>query len=535
MSSPSFESVVKSLASVCPLGGLADSLQGRFSGVLSSSRLYLSPLLYSRFSVSLLVYAGVFEVLALFLPRPQAFIVLAAVALVQAAPILVPVTMSYSRRRGVEAELPFFLIVLSIFSRASSPSIDDGLRRSANLGDGVFPELRKEQAIVERDLTFRPGSPASIVEATLGSHPSPKLREFVRSFMITLTTGKSVSEFVEEEAKRQVRLLESRWRGFSESVGSLAEVSLMVLALFPVGLDMLAAAVPGLATSQILAFALAVLAVFSAGLLVLLDSAQPLQHNSAPRVLPLVMTVLSWSASTYLYIRGSIPITVALAVPLSVSTLGFLQTRRLHSMITKGEDEAGILLHALAEQSKAGVSLPEALESASRGSPAFLSIREPVAAFHRSIMLGSRPEEAQKKVTHPSWLVRLSFGMLAVALETGAGYEQLESLSSFFRRLSDARRDAARSLLPFIAVGVIVPSISIASMSFLSTFNQGGVPFLPSFTAVSKSYILLSISAVSLLTGIILSKLFAQTSKHALMIPPLLASTILSLLIFGIH
>ena len=149
-------------------------------------------------------------------------------------------------------------------------------------------------------------------------------------------------------------------------------------------------------------------------------------------------------------------------------------------------------------------------------------------------MLGASPEEAQRRISHPSWLVRLSFGMLSVAFGTGAGYEQLERLSSFFKRLSDARRNASRSLLPFVMIGVIVPAISVSSMSFLSSFNQGGIPFLPSFTKVSESYILISISAVSLLTGLLLSKLFTQTSRHALAVPMLLVSTLVSLLVFGI-
>ena len=86
----------------------------------------------------------------------------------------------------------------------------------------------------------------------------------------------------------------------------------------------------------------------------------------------------------------------------------------------------------------------------------------------------------------------------------------------------------------FVLIGVIVPAISVSSMTFLSGFNQGGIPFLPSFTQVSESYILVSISAVSLLTGLLLSKLFTQTSRHAMAVPMLLASTLVSLLVFGL-
>ncbi len=242
----------------------------------------------------------------------------------------------------------------------------------------------------------------------------------------------------------------------------------------------------------------------------------------------------SWSVATYLFLVGVIPIAVSLLIPLLVSVAGFMRTRGVYAKIRRGEEEVSLLLHDLAEESKAGVSLPEALTKVSVAGSDFVSIGQPLTAFQRSIMLGASPEEAQKTVSHPSWLVRLSFGMLAIAFATGAGFEQLERLSTFFRRLSDARRNASRSLLPFVMIGVIVPAISISSMSFLSSFNQGGIPFLPTFTKVSESYILVSISAVSLLTGLLLSKLFTQTSRHALAVPLLLVSTLISLLVFGV-
>ena len=104
----------------------------------------------------------------------------------------------------MEAELPFFLIALSIMSKDTSPSIDDGLRRVAALGDNVFPALASESAMLERDLTFLPGSPTDVLERAFQNNPSRSLKDFVHSFTTTLTTGKSVGEFVEEESQREV-------------------------------------------------------------------------------------------------------------------------------------------------------------------------------------------------------------------------------------------------------------------------------------------------------------------------------------------
>jgi archaellum biogenesis protein FlaJ (TadC family) len=533
---PDFEEVVLKLASLCPLGPLADSIQGRFSSLLAAARIFISPRLYSRFSLSLLVYPAIGEMLAaLLLPETSAVFVLASLAMMQMLPFLVPLVLAGSRRRSLEAEMPFFMIGLSIMSRDTSPSIDEGLRRVAALGPNVFPALRSESEMLERDLTFLPGSPADVLEGSFRNNPSKSLRDFVHSFNTTLTTGKSVREYVEEESQREVALMESRWKGFSESVGSLAEVSLMVLALFPVGVEMIAAAIPGFASSMMLLLSMGLLAGFSAVLLLILESVQPVAHNGVPSASYLLLTLSSWVVCTLLFYERVVPVTVSLLIPLAISCLGFLKTRGCYDRMRRGEQEISSLLHDLAEESKAGVSLPEALSKITSSGHRFGSIGEPLSAFHHAIMLGATPAEAQKNISHPSWLVRLSFGLLSVAFATGAGFEQLEKLSSFFKRVADARRNASRSLLPFVLVGVIVPVISVASMNFLGGFSSGGgIPFLPSFSDVSQSYVLISISAVAMLTGLLLSKLFTQTSRHAVAIPLLMLSTLVSLLVFGI-
>ncbi len=140
---------------------LADSLEGGSRSLLGLARGCTSPpSLYSRFSLSLLLYpadrGG---------PR----------ALPPAAPgrpgHRLPGRRPARSRSSCQLRWP---IPGRRASRPSSPSssspsrssrapppptIDDGLRRLAALGDGVFPELSKEQAVLERDLTFLPGSP----------------------------------------------------------------------------------------------------------------------------------------------------------------------------------------------------------------------------------------------------------------------------------------------------------------------------------------------------------------------------------------
>jgi hypothetical protein len=130
----------------------------------------------------------------------------------------------------------------------------------------------------------------------------------------------------------------------------------------------------------------------------------------------------------------------------------------------------------------------------------------------------------------------LGFGILSIAFETGAGFEHLEELSSLFRRVAEARRSVTQSMIPFMLIGAIVPVISVAAITFLAGFAQQGIPIgLPVFAVqTSQASLILSVSVVSLLSGVLLSKLLTQTVRHQLALPILMTSTLVSLLAFGV-
>jgi hypothetical protein len=493
--------------------------------------------MYSRFLVSLLVLLSPLEALALILlPAEQALLIVGALAMIQTTPILLPLSRANSRRRATDAELPFFLMVLSVFVHEANPNLQEGFRRVSGIGARVFPAFTKEAEILARDDAFVPGSPMGVAERAFAHHPSARVRGFVRGFLKTLAMGKDVTQFVQNETAFQIQKLEQSWTFFGTSVASLAEVAFILLALFPVGLEMVGATVSGFASSFLFVASFAILALVAIIFLVLTDSIQPVVYDRPPPAVWLAISLVSWGIAALLFRGGLLPSRESVLVPLCVSLLGFYETRRHHSTIRKGEEEVGALLHDLAEQSKVGVSLPEALSKLSTQADSFSSIKEPVLAFYQSTRLGLTPAQAQRRVDHASWLVRLGFGVLSIAFETGAGFENMEELSSLFKRVAEARKGLTQSMIPFMLIGAIVPVISVAAITFLAGFAQQGVPIgLPVFAVQSsRASLILSVSGVSVLTGVFLSKLLTQTVRHQLALPVLMASTFVSLLAFGV-
>lgn len=537
MERPTPELLLQRLASICPLPGAAVRLQARLVPMLSAASLFVSPRTYSRFVVSLVVLPAPAEALALLLlPVLQAGLIVGALAVVQAMPLVVLVSRANSRRRAADAELPFFLMTLSVFVHEANPTLQEGFKRVTAIGARVFPAFTQEGEILARDDAFVPGSPMGVAEKAFAGHPSARVRAFVQGFLKTLATGKEISEFVRQETSFQIQKLEQSWSAFSVSVGSLAEVTFILLALFPVGLEMVGATISGFTSSYLFLSSFALLAVAAVVFLVLTDSIQPVVYDRPPSAVWLAVSLAGWVVSTAAFEAGLLGAREYILVPLCVSLLGFYETRRHYSKIRRGEEEVSAMLHDLAEESKAGVSLPEALSKLSARAESFASIKEPVLTFYQSTRLGLTPTEAQRRVSHPSWLVRLGFGILSIAFETGAGFEHLEELSSLFRRVADARKSVTQSMIPFMLIGAIVPVISVAAITFLAGFAQQSVPIgLPIFAVhASQASLILSVSAVSVLSGVLLSKMLTQTVRHEIALPILMASTLVSLVAFGV-
>jgi hypothetical protein len=533
---PTPDGVVRLLAALCPMPSIAQAIRGRLTPMLSAASLFISPRVYSRFVVSSFALPLPFQALSLLLlPIDRAALIAGALAVVQAMPILVLVSRASSRKRSADAELPFFLMTLSVLVHEASPTLQEGFRRVTAIGPRVFPAFSKEGEILARDDAFVPGSPMGIAERAFQAHPSARVRGFIQGFLKTLSTGREVTEFVRLETSFQVQRLEQSWTSFSTMAGSLAEVTFMLMALFPVGLEMVGAVIPGFSSSLLFLASFALLGIAAAVFLALTDSIQPVVHDSPPSAVWLVATLLAWAASTAAFATGLLGARECVIVPLCVSVLGYWRTRKENSRVRRGEEEVGAMLHDLAEESRAGVSLPEAMTSLATKADSFSSIKESVLTFHQSTRLGLTPTDAQKRVEHPSWLVRVGFAILSIAFETGAGFEHLEELSALFRRVADSRRSVAQSMVPFMLVGAIVPVISVAAITFLAGFSQQGAPIgLPMPAVTSQATLILSVSAVSMLSGLLLSKLLTQTVRHEVAFPVLMASTLVSLFAFGV-
>ncbi len=504
--------------------------------LLESSAIFVSSDAYLRFLVASVLYVALPEVLIVAtIPTLWSLPLLSLLATLQATPIMLPFYRRWRRTHGVEAELPFMTMLLLVLSHESFPNIKDAFLKIRELGPEIFPFFWRESAILERNLTYTSGSDLSVMESTFSTNPSPEFRSFLHGYLSTLLAGRNLHDFAREESGRLLDQLEERWRTFSLWLSSLAELSFVFLAILPMGIQMIATALFNLGSANLLSLSVVLLALMTLAILGVMDAIQPALHDRKYSTRGLVAVISIWLLFSVLHHFGFLSIEEALIPPTVASGVAVHLSRSYFSHLHESEREVGSLLHDLAEESRAGVSLPVATSRVLRRGPRYPSLRASLAQFDGLLRLGYTPTEAQKRVNHPSWLVRMSFALLSASFETGAGFDQLERLSSSFRRICDARRALRTSIIPLVLLGASVPVISAAAVWFLSSMASLGAALPGLGTPAQPSEVALSISATSILIGLIISKAYALSIRSLAAFPPILLATLASLIFFGLR
>ena len=434
----------------------------------------------------------------------------------------------------MEAELPFIAMLVYVLSHESFPSLRYAFEKIEGLGRDVFPAFHEESLALARNLTYQTGSEQSTTEATFDSNPSDLCREFIHGYLRTLSSGSDVHGFVKAESERLTGILEERWRSYSGMVSSVTEVAFMFLAIFPIGMQMIAGALLNESSAELLMSSLLLLVVVTGAILLWLDYAQPSLHDSRFPLSWVVVAAGTLCALIALYLLGVLGPTETALLALVASSAFVFFSRRFFKELRAGEREVVRMLHDLAEEARSGVSLPDALARLEDRASRYTSLGDAISTFTKALSLGQTPRLAQHRVRHPSWLVRVSFGLLAVSFETGSGYEQLDKLSLSFSRISDARRTIQSSVLPFAVLGSSVPAISVASYWFLS--NMQGFSFLVPGLSLASGTLSVGVSVIasSILTGFIVSKAYSFSFRSLVGIPPILVTALLAFLFFGL-
>jgi hypothetical protein len=498
--------------------------------MLLSGSIGISPEEYTCFYLNLLVFSISLTILTLFFNPSIYYVIIPFSLLISLLPIALPKLIVETRKLTVESEFPFFLLLAYILSFRGGPHIEGTFDVIYRAGESNFKALSREGRILERSLYYTPGNRLDIIEKTLGSVPSRTFSSFIHNYMTTLRSGGKISSFLLNEASMSLNSLISRWDSFVKGSSTLLEVSFVFLAILPIGLEVLYSTI-SVSEQTYLILTTTSLLLASVATLTIFEISQPRLADERYPAYAAFFLISALAFLVSLSMNGLLSLRLLFLISLFISLVYLFFSHRFFSLIYRGEEEAALFLHRVSEYSKAGTPPVKILQEVNL-SKEFHAIRRSLIIFMNLLVTGSKPVDAVKKIRFPSWLVRYSFLLAAVAFEVGAGYEQIERAYSLFKSIASSKRLVRSSTIPFLLTGCIIPPLSLFGVWFLSRIKGSIFQFaVGSFSIVSA---VLAVYMVSVAIGIILSKFYSLSIRSMYALPLTFLSMTVGMIILGI-
>lgn len=428
------------------------------------------------------------------------------------------------RGEGVERELPFFAMLVSVLGGAGVP-LYSVFRDLA--GRDVFEHIGKEALLVKRDVEILGMNANDALERLASSHPSRRFSEFLLGYTSKARSGGDVPFYLVGESGALLKDLEDRWTRYVGRVGIIGSMMITVFGVVPLLLMVVGVFSPGLSIVGLVVFTGLGVPLFTIFLLYLAGRMQPSREEAVagkawravalaiPPALAGVAAGLAW---------------VGIAAALFIFFVLYGLSVREQLTETKEVDEGvSRFLRDLLEYKRQEYDLARAvmsLEAAGQHNPRFGRVISKVAAQLRA---GVPLDEV--RVECRSRLGKLTFLLLGQMSRSGGGtVDTVYQISSFATRLTGMRQSSSAEMKPYLILSYISPLLLAFGVSFvegvLSSFSSrvapgfstlhvngfqlGAVP--PGLTQVAD--LLIVVSAASL--GLIGAKITDLTVKNTL-------------------
>ena len=374
------------------------------------------------------------------------------------------------RREGVERELPYFAMLVSVLGGAGVPllSIFKDLA-----GNGVFPWIGREARLVKRDVEVLGMHANDAFERLASTHPSRRFGEFLLGYSSKARSGGDIPFYLSGESGALLNGLEEEWGRYVARVGIIGSMMITVFGVVPLLLMVVGVFSPGFSIVGLVVFTGLGVPLFTVGLLYMASRMQPTREEAA-RGRPGVALALALPAGGVGVLTG-LPWT-GVAAALFVFFVAYGASVKEQLRETKALDEdLSRFLKDLLEYKRQEYDLSRAiiaLEATGHYEAHFARLLSKVASQLRA---GVPLDEA--RVECRSGLGRLAFLILGQMSRSGGGtVETVYQISSFAGKLNGMRQSASAEMKPYLVLSYVSPLL----LAFGVTFVQG---VLSSFSA----------------------------------------------------
>jgi flagellar protein FlaJ len=386
------------------------------------------------------------------------------------------------RREGVERELPFFAVLVSVLGSAGVPLYSI----FKDLGGGeIFGRIGREALLVRRDVEILGLNPNEAFERIASSHPSKRFSEFLLGYTSKVRSGGDVPLYLVGESGSLLRDLEDGWGRYAARVGIVGSMMITVFGVVPLLLMVVGVFSPGISIVGLVAFTGLGVPAFTVALLYMTGRMQPTKGEAVegragtavalalPGAVLGLLTRLAW-------------VGVAGALFIFFTAYGLSVRGRLAE--TKGVDEGtSRFLKDLLEYRRQEYDLAKSVVSIEASGGYNKHFDRVLSRVASQLRAGVPLDEV--KVECRGALGRLAFVLLGKMARSGGGtVDTVYQVSSFADRLIGMRRSAGAEMKPYLFLSYISPLLLAFGVTFvegvLSTFSSR---VSPGFSALRLS------------------------------------------------
>ena len=428
------------------------------------------------------------------------------------------------RREGVERELPFFAVIVSVLGGAGVPLYT--VFKDVSKSD-VFRWIGREALMVKRDVEVLGMNANDAFERLASSHPSKRFSEFLLGYTSKARSGGDVPFYLVGESASLLRELEDGWGRYPERVGIIGSMMITVFGVVPLLLMVVGVFSPGFSVLSLVLFTGVAVPVLTIGLLFMAGRMQP-SHDEAVHGRVGVALALALPGGLVGVVTGLAWAGVASALLIFFSAYGLSVRAQLAE--TKALDEGlSRFLKDLLEYKRQEYDLARAIvaiEATGKYNKEFSRVLSRVAAQIKA----SVPLD-EVRVECRSSLGRITFLLLGEMNRTGGGtVDTVYQISNFAGRLGGMRESTGAEMKPYLVLSYISPLLLAFGITFVqgvlssfssrvapgfSTFHVSGVQLgaiPPGLTQISD--LLIVVAAASL--GLIGAKMTDFTVRNTL-------------------
>ncbi len=367
------------------------------------------------------------------------------------------------RREGVERELPFFVMIVSVLGGAGVPlyTVFEDVAKS-----DVFRWIGREALIVRRDVEILGMNANDALERLASSHPSKRFSEFLLGYTSKARSGGDVPFYLVGESGSLLRGLEEEWRRYVDRVGIIGSMMITVFGVVPLLLMVVGVFSPGFSMLGLVVFTGLGVPVFTIGLLYMAGRMQPAREEGVRGKVGLA-AALALLGTPVGYVTGLVWAGAAAALFIFFTVYGLSVKEQLAER--KALDEGlSRFLKDLLEYKRQEYDLARAIvaiEATGKYNEHFSRVLSRVST---QLKAGVPLDEV--RVECRSGLGRIAFLLLGEMNRTGGGtVDTVYQVSNFAGRLGGMKENTKAEMKPYLILSYVSPLL----LSFGITFVQG--------------------------------------------------------------